>query len=84
MAKPTDPEVTAEPVTAAEAAADTKPSKTKAVPCPHCGNALREEHDEGDHMHCDSAKCIGCCFEPSADGPKLRAGYPRCPSDSSR
>jgi hypothetical protein len=52
--------------------------------CPHCGRLLRFEHDLGDHLHCDGASCIDCCFEPGSDGPVLRPNYPPCPSDKSR
>ena len=83
MAKPTEPE--AETVVVGEPEKTSEPEpKSKAPKCPHCGDKLREEHDVGDHMHCDSPKCVDCCFEPSEDGPRLRPNYPTCPSDTSR
>lgn len=66
-------EAPAAPVMTVHPAKPTKPV------CPHCGVALREEHDSANHLHCDDPRCIGCCFEP---GPPvtIRANYPICPA----
>jgi len=63
-----------------DAKAAQKAADKNRLPCPHCGRLLRFEHDQGDHMHCDGKDCVGCCFEPSDDGPVLRANYPVCPA----
>ena len=63
-----------------DAKAAQKAADKNRPPCPHCGRLLRLEHDVGDHMHCDSDKCVDCCFEPGADGPVLRSGYGVCPA----
>ena len=69
--------VATEQAAADEAAAQKAANKNRPA-CPHCGRLLRLEHDLGDHMHCDGAACISCCFDP---GPVLRSGHPLCPSD---
>jgi hypothetical protein len=60
--------------------AKAQKAANKATPdCPHCGRRLRAENDLGDHLHCDGANCVECCFDPG-DPPTLRPNLPDCPS----
>jgi len=61
-----------------DAKAAQKAADKNRPPCPHCGRLLRLEHDLGDHMHCDSDKCVDCCFDPGENGPVLRTNSPHC------
>lgn len=55
--------------------------KPKVPLCPHCGDALRAHNDSISALHCDSPRCIGCCFTLNQDdNPVLRPGYGICPA----
>lgn len=73
---PTEPGETAVKVTKVEEL--TPATKVK---CPHCKTNLQPHNDSIGAQHCNSVRCIGCCFTLDDNGePVLRPGYGVCPS----